>query len=80
VLGQSAREDALAEVFKAAAPFNVVKGFAVGRTIFVPPARLWFAGRIDDAEAVERVAAGFKSLIEAWRAAKVEALTHMAAE
>jgi len=80
VLGQSAREDALAEVFKAAAPFNVVKGFAVGRTIFEPPARLWFAGRIDDAEAVERVAAGFKSLIEAWRAAKVEALTHMAAE
>lgn len=80
VLGQSAREDALAAVFKAAAPFDIVKGFAVGRTIFEPPARLWFAGRIDDAEAVQRLATGFKSLIEAWRAAKAEALTHMAAE
>lgn len=79
VLGQSAHKDALAAVFKAAAPFNVVKGFAVGRTIFEPPARLWFAGRIDDAQAVERLATGFKSLIEAWRGAKAEARAHMAA-
>ena len=32
----------------------LVKGFAVGRTIFVEPAQAWFAGRIGDAEAVER--------------------------
>ena len=80
VLGQSAGEEALAAVFKAAAPFDVVKGFAVGRTIFERPARLWFAGRIDDSEAVERLATGFRSLIEAWRAAKAEALARVAAE
>jgi 5-dehydro-2-deoxygluconokinase len=45
----------------------VVKGFAVGRTIFAEPAVEWFAGRIDDREATDRMAAAFARLGDLWR-------------
>ena len=48
----------------------VVKGFAVGRTIFHDAARAWLAGEIDDAAAVARLAAKFSMLVEAWRRAR----------
>ncbi len=80
VLGLSAPEDALIASFKTAARFDVVKGFAVGRTIFEAPAPHWLAGRIDDAEATSQLAARFRSLVSAWRAAKAEARSRPAAE
>jgi 5-dehydro-2-deoxygluconokinase len=45
-----------------------VKGFAVGRTIFAESAVEWFAGRISDRQAVERMAAAFARLGDLWRA------------
>ncbi len=39
----------------------VCRGFAIGRTIFGQPARDWFAGAIDDATAVARVARGLRA-------------------
>jgi 5-dehydro-2-deoxygluconokinase len=72
VLGQAATPDALAAAFGAAAGCELVKGFAVGRTIFEAPARAWLAGEIGDDEAVGRLAAGFSALVEIWRAAKKE--------
>jgi len=80
VLGQSARAEQLTASFRAAAQFDVVKGFAVGRTIFEGPARLWLSRQIDDAQAVDALAAGFRTLVDAWRAAKAEALARPAAE
>jgi 5-dehydro-2-deoxygluconokinase len=80
LLGQAARPDALAAVFRAAARFDIVKGFAVGRTIFEAPARLWLSGEIDDDQATLALAAGFRTLVDAWRSAKAEALTRPAAE
>ena len=44
----------------------MVKGFAVGRTIFVDAAAAWLAGKIDDDEAVTDMAARFDALTEAW--------------
>ena len=70
LLGLAAQTEALVAAFRAATPFKIVKGFAVGRTIFAEPARAWLTGAIDDAEAVDALARNFAVLVEAWRAAK----------
>jgi 5-dehydro-2-deoxygluconokinase len=67
LLGLEAPEKDLAQAFALAHNCAVVKGFAVGRTIFAEPAAEWFAGRIDDREAVERMAAAFQRLSDRWR-------------
>ena len=67
LLGLEAPEKDLAQAFALAHNCSLVKGFAVGRTIFVEPAVEWFAGRIDDREAVERMAAAFARLCDLWR-------------
>ena len=51
LLGLEAPEEDLGDAFRSRAAMPHVKGFAVGRTIFVEPALAWFAGRIGDAEA-----------------------------
>lgn len=73
VLGLDAPEAALAASFRLAARHPLVKGFAVGRTIFGDPGRDWFAGRIDDATAVAEMAARYARLCALWDAAKAEA-------
>jgi 5-dehydro-2-deoxygluconokinase len=80
MLGLAAEPAALRAAFQAAAGAEVVKGFAVGRTIFAEPARLWLTGAIDDAEATARLARNFAVLVDAWRAAKARASTRAAAE
>jgi 5-dehydro-2-deoxygluconokinase len=80
MLGQAAGPEALNAAFRAAAPFDVVRGFAVGRTIFEAPARAWLAGEIDDMAATQALASGFGALVGAWRAAKAEARERPAAE
>ena len=70
ILGQGATEEALAEAFKSAAPWPVVKGFAVGRTIFGTAAEDWFAGRVDDDAAVAAMVARLAAVLEVWERAK----------
>ena len=67
LLGLEAPEEDLAQAFALARNCGLVKGFAVGRTIFVEPAVEWFAGRIGDREAVERMAGAFSRLCDLWR-------------
>ena len=67
LLGLDAPEEDLAQAFALAQNCGVVKGFAVGRTIFAEPAVEWFAGRIDDREATESMAASFARLGDLWR-------------
>ena len=50
----------------AAQPLSV--GFAIGRSIFGGPARDWFAGRIDDADAVRSMAMAFGKAVDAYLA------------
>jgi 5-dehydro-2-deoxygluconokinase len=66
LLGLDAPEDELAAGFRAAASQPVVKGFAVGRTIFRDAAQAWFAGQISDEAAVADMAARFQSLVGGW--------------
>ena len=69
-LGLDAPPEALADSFALAAAQPLVKGFAVGRTIFGMPARDWLAGRIDDTTAVARMAAAYGALCDVWDAAR----------
>ena len=70
VLGLEAPEAELVESFEVAARFNMVKGFAVGRTIFVDVARDWFKGTISDDQAVASMAQKYRALCDTWDAAR----------
>jgi 5-dehydro-2-deoxygluconokinase len=73
LLGLEAPEEEVATAFAIASDCQLVKGFAVGRTIFAQPATEWFSGRIDDREAVERMAAAFGRLCALWTKAVEQA-------
>jgi 5-dehydro-2-deoxygluconokinase len=70
LLGLSQPVETLLAAFAAVADIPVVKGFAVGRTIFNDAARAWLAGEIDDEAAVAVLAANFSALVEGWRRAR----------
>ncbi len=74
-MGLSATEGELAGSFAAAAPFKIVKGFAVGRTIFDAIARRWFGGAMSDDAAVNGMAEKMTALVSAWRRARTETAT-----
>jgi 5-dehydro-2-deoxygluconokinase len=66
LLGLDAPESMLAESFAVAARHDLVKGFAVGRTIFGETARAWFKGEIDDDGAVAEMAQRYQELCTSW--------------
>jgi 5-dehydro-2-deoxygluconokinase len=70
LLGLSAPPEQLLASFKTAAPFSLVKGFAVGRTVWHDCAEQWMAGAIDDDAAVAAMAESFGVLVEGWRNAR----------
>jgi 5-dehydro-2-deoxygluconokinase len=70
LLGLSQPVETLIAAFRATAGVSVVKGFAVGRTIFHEPARAWLAGEIDDRAAVGQMAETLTHLVQAWRQAR----------
>lgn len=73
VLGLDAPEKDLAASFAMAAKHPLVKGFAVGRTIFGDAARAWMKGEMSDAEAVSQMADRFSGLCEVWDDARAVA-------
>jgi 5-dehydro-2-deoxygluconokinase len=70
LLGLSAPEAELLASFEVAARFPIIKGFAVGRTIFYDVARDWLSDRLDDEAAVRALASKLTVLVEAWRRAR----------
>jgi 5-dehydro-2-deoxygluconokinase len=70
LLGLSAPQEELLAGIATAAQFPLVKGFAVGRTIFQKVAEDWLTGQIDDESAVEALTANLKVLADGWRAAR----------
>ena len=73
VLGLDAPEAELAASFAMAAQQPLVKGFAVGRTIFGDAARAWMAGDISDAEAIDMMRGRYQRLCEIWDQARAAA-------
>ena len=70
LLGLSSPQDELVQSFAPAARVDLVKGFAVGRTIFNDPAARWFKGEIDDEQAIDALSSTLGLLVDAWRRAK----------
>ena len=79
VLGLDAPEAELAESFALAARQPLVKGFAVGRTIFGQAARDWLAGRIDNDRAVALMADNYARLCRIWDEARAGLMEEMEA-
>jgi 5-dehydro-2-deoxygluconokinase len=70
LLGLSAPIAELIDSFATAARVPMIKGFAVGRTIFSDVARQWLGGEIDDEAAVAEMAGRLTILVNAWRDAR----------
>lgn len=54
-------------MFKASANAPLVKGFAVGRTIFGQPSADWLAGKIDDEQLIKETSERYRRLIKLWK-------------
>ncbi|PKR53032.1 bifunctional 5-dehydro-2-deoxygluconokinase/5-dehydro-2-deoxyphosphogluconate aldolase [Thalassospira marina] len=70
VLGLEAPSEELAASFEAAARHELVRGFAVGRTIFAGTAREWLTGDIDDQTAITQMADKYRALCLSWDQAR----------
>jgi len=68
LLGLEAPEDELAAAFKIARRHPICKGFAIGRSIFMAPARDWLLGKCDAESFAANVADNYRRLIEIWLA------------
>ena len=73
VLGLDAPEAELAASFAVAAAFPLVRGFAVGRTIFGDAARGWMKGEMSDEDAVALMAERYARLCGIWDEARAQA-------
>lgn len=72
VLGLDAPADQLADSLALAARHELVRGFAVGRTIFAEAAREWLAGRLSAEAAVADMVAKYENLCRVWDAARAK--------
>jgi 5-dehydro-2-deoxygluconokinase len=72
LLGLNAPFAELAAGFAAAAHSRSCRGFAVGRSIFVEPARAWLRREIDDEALIERASSAFAELAALWKKARSE--------
>lgn len=70
VLGLDAPEVELIPRLEGAAAHDLVKGFAVGRTIWGASARAWLLGEIDDATAVAQMVQNYARLAAVWDGAR----------
>jgi 5-dehydro-2-deoxygluconokinase len=64
MLGLDAPASELAAAFRICGP--MVKGFAIGRTIFAEAADKWLSGKMTDEAAVAAMAAKFQTLVSEW--------------
>ncbi len=70
LLGLEAPAAELEKGFRAVADKKMVKGFAVGRTIFNEAAEKWLSGKMSDEDAVTMMADKFGSLVQIWNKAR----------
>ena len=66
VLGLDASEEALSASLALAAKHDLVKGFAIGRTIFGDAARAWMQGQMTDDAAVTLMSDRYARLAALW--------------
>jgi len=66
ILGLGETEEKLAESFKIASQYPLVKGFAVGRTIFAESAKLWMLDQLSDEDAIANMTSAYQRLCDTW--------------
>lgn len=66
LLGLEAPAHQLEKAFAATTVAPLVKGFAVGRTIFAYAAQQWLSGQMNDEAAIADMAGRFEALTKAW--------------
>jgi 5-dehydro-2-deoxygluconokinase len=66
VLGLDASEESLSAALALAAKHDLVKGFAIGRTIFGDAARGWLKGEMTSADAVQMMSDRYTRLAALW--------------
>lgn len=76
VLGLGESEEKLAASFKVAARYPLVKGFAVGRTIFADSASRWMRGELSDEAAVATMTDNYRRLCTLWDEAQQNGGSH----
>ena len=74
VLGLDAEEAALAQSLALAARHDLVRGFAIGRTIFGDAAKAWMKNLMSDDQAVAQMASKYSNLCRIWDAARAGAM------
>lgn len=67
ILGLDAPEEKFKAVFDASVNAPLVKGFAVGRTIFGQPSGEWLSGKLTDDELIAEVSERYRRLIKLWK-------------
>jgi 5-dehydro-2-deoxygluconokinase len=72
VLGLDADEASLSASLALAARHDLVKGFAIGRTIFGDAARGWLSGAMSDTDAVDMMAQRYDRLCRIWDDARAK--------
>ncbi|MFK7852809.1 MAG: 5-dehydro-2-deoxygluconokinase [Granulosicoccus sp.] len=70
ILGLGESEEKLAASFEIASQYPLVKGFAVGRTIFADTARKWLLDEVKDDDAIEVMAQTYQRLCAIWDKAR----------
>ena len=68
ILGLDAPLSIIEDGFAQAAGKKIVKGFAIGRTVFAEAAREWWQGSINDSTLKARVKTNYEKIIQLWRA------------
>lgn len=71
-LGLGAPAEELFDSFALAARHDLVKGFAVGRTIFGDVARQWMLDGLNDSDAVEQMSENYRALCHTWDDARAQ--------
>ena len=66
ILGLGANKGKLFSGFKKASSSKYVKGFAVGRTIFSEPSKMWLENQIDDNALIKKVKENYIEMIRLW--------------
>ncbi|WP_036768748.1 bifunctional 5-dehydro-2-deoxygluconokinase/5-dehydro-2-deoxyphosphogluconate aldolase [Photorhabdus australis] len=67
ILGLDAPQEELEIGFNATAGKPIVKGFAVGRTLFGQPSLQWLKNEIDDNRLIQKIKTNYHNLISLWR-------------
>lgn len=68
ILGKGANAESIAGWFNAAAALPSTAGFAIGRSVFMEPAKAYLAGECAAAEVADTIASRYLGFIEQWKA------------